>query len=85
MTETRPFSELRSSGLLWLINTSVLHPRGYALALHYDEVVDGRPVGEPTGWSIVFDGTERYVFAEEGWPEGESPDDAFQAIKELLP
>lgn len=43
----RPLAELRTSGLLWLINRIVFHPRGLALALHYDkdETV--------TGWSLL--------------------------------
>lgn len=48
----RPFANLRISGLLWLINASTFHPRGYALALHYDEY------GDAIGWSITGDGTE---------------------------
>ena len=56
MADPRPFAELRDTGLLWLINTSVLHPRGFALALHLDEQ------GNATGWSLLGDGTEPYVF-----------------------
>ena len=55
----RPFSALRDSGLLWLINTSVLHPRGFALALHYDD-----RGSEPTGWSLIGDGSEPWVFVD---------------------
>lgn len=75
----RTFSDLRPTGLLWLINTTVFHPRGYALALHFD--VDGNC----TGWSLMGDGAERWSFAEEGWPDGESLDDAFNAVRELMP
>lgn len=53
----RPFSEFRTEGLLWLINTSVFHPRGYALAFHYDDE------GNVTGWSLLGDGTEPWVFS----------------------
>ena len=77
--EQKPFSELWSSGLLWLINTSVLHPRGYALVIHVDDE------GQATGWSIAGDGSERWAFSEQRWPEGGHPDDRFLAIKELLP
>lgn len=31
-----PMRRLRDEGLLWLINTAILHPRGLALALHFD-------------------------------------------------
>lgn len=70
----RPFADLRSTGLLWLINTSVLHPRGYALALHYDD--DGNAVG----WSLLGDGTEAYQFDDD-----KRVDECFNAIKELMP
>lgn len=53
----RPFHELRGSGLLWLINTTVFHPRGYALQLHLDEH------GDATGWSLIGDGSEPWLFA----------------------
>lgn len=43
----RPFAELRDSGLLWLINRVVFHPRGVALALHADET------GRVYGWSLL--------------------------------
>ena len=78
MNEQRPFSELRDTGLLWLINTTVFHPRGYAIALHFNDQ------GEATGWSLLGDGTELWQFAVDGWPDGESPDDAFQATLKTL-
>lgn len=52
----RPFSELRDSGLLWLINRAVFHPRGRALALHLD---DG---GHAIGWHLLGDGAEPWRF-----------------------
>lgn len=55
----RPFSDLRDTGLLWLINRTVLHPRGYALALNYEEPMDG---DEPTGWSLMGDGSEPWQY-----------------------
>lgn len=52
----RPIEELRSTGLLWLINRVVFHPRGYALALiHQDERV--------IGWDLLGDGTQPWSFA----------------------
>lgn len=53
-----PLEHLRSSGMLWLINRVVFHPRGFALALHVDED------GQVTGWSISGDGTEPWNFTE---------------------
>jgi hypothetical protein len=42
----RPLLELSDSGLLWLINRAVFHPRGVALALHEKD-------GDVLGWSLV--------------------------------
>lgn len=44
----RPFADLMDSGLLWLINSSVFHPRGVALSLHVD-----RETGAAVGWSLI--------------------------------
>ena len=81
MTEPRPFSELRPTGLLWLINTTVFHPRGYALALHFDDD------GNATGWSLMGDGSEPWVFLDvDQTPDGmTSIDECFRAIRETLP
>lgn len=73
MTQPRPFSELRDSGLLWLINRAVLHPRGYAIALH----VDGE--GEVTGWSLLGDGSEPWTFED-----GPDQRDAFRRAERTL-
>jgi hypothetical protein len=43
----RPWTDLRNSGLLWLINRTALHPRGVALAVHTDDR------GAFTGWSLI--------------------------------
>jgi hypothetical protein len=67
----RPLSELRTSGLLWLINRAVFHPRGFALALHFN------PDGEVTGWELLGDGHEVWVMAP---PE----DDNFQRAQATL-
>lgn len=55
----RPLSELSDEGLLWLINRVAFHPRGLALAFHYDD--DGVVVG----WSMRGDGTEIWSFKDE--------------------
>ncbi len=44
--------DLRGDGLLWLINTSILHPRGYAMAI-------GSETGE---LSLLGDGSEPWRF-----------------------
>lgn len=72
----RPFDELRETGLLWLINRVVLHPRGYALAIHVDEA------GAATGWSLLGDGTEPWSFSP---AESERENALFVKLKELLP
>ena len=69
----RPFSEIQNSGLLWLINTSLLHPRGFALALVF-ETQEG---GEPIGWALYGDGTEPWSFADDAQEE-------FRAVQTLL-
>jgi hypothetical protein len=50
--------KFHADGLLYLVNTSVLHPRGYALTLHVDDAT-----GEPIGLSVTGDGTEPWCFA----------------------
>lgn len=73
-TDGRPFEELIETGLLWLINTSVLHPRGYALAIHFDESQ------RATGWSILGDGTTPWTM-----PNDQIINDLFAKIRDLLP
>ncbi len=81
MTQNRPFSDLRPTGLLWLINATVFHPRGYAFALNFNDE------GELDSWSLLGNGKEPFSFDanKDHWPEGESPDDAMKAVKELMP
>lgn len=54
-----PFEAMITSGMLWLINTSVFHPRGLALALNFNEQ------GEATSWGLIGKGDEPYLFDEE--------------------
>lgn len=49
----RPWSEFRTAGLLWLINTVVFHPRGYAIGI-------GPNPGD--GWMLQGDGRERWSY-----------------------
>jgi hypothetical protein len=67
----RPFSDLREKGLLWLINTTVFHPRGFALAMAFNEA------GEAIGWQLLGDGKEPWAF-------GESCDPEFEAVERLF-
>lgn len=66
----RPFSELRDTGLLWLLNRVVFHPRGFALALHYTGKFPD--MGECVGWSLHGDGSEP-------WSMGDPPAE-YQAL-----
>lgn len=54
----RPLEDLRESGLLWLINRVVFHPRGFAIALH----IRG---GKAVGWELLGDGSEPWQYADE--------------------
>lgn len=53
----RPLTDLSATGLLWLINRVVFHPRGFALFLAVDD-------GQVTGWGLHGDGTEVWHFAD---------------------
>src|SRR6266540_984695 len=53
----RPFIDLSHSGLLWLINRVVFHPRGFALSLDIRGDV-------ATGWLLQGDGTEPVSFTQ---------------------
>lgn len=57
----RPFSDLTSdvTGLLWLINRVVFHPRGYTLAVIEEDD------GTVTGWEMLGDGLSVWTFTEE--------------------
>lgn len=79
----RSLDEFRTSGLLWLVNRTVFHPRGYALSIHYDSDPRTNPDAQATGWSLLGDGTEpwRYAFPDDDPPE----DEIFAKIKELMP
>lgn len=71
MTEPRPFEDLSPTGLLWLINRTVFHPRGLALALHRGD--DGKIVG----WTVDGHGGEVWSFAPDDDDEGFERADRF--------
>lgn len=60
--------DLQKDGLLWLINASVLHPRGFALALETDS----------NELFLMGDGSEPWVFGD---GMGDEP---FLAVEALL-
>ena len=72
-----PFEDMRTKGLLWLINATVFHPRGFSLAFHFDGHPDEG--GPATGWSVVGDGSEPWTF-------GDTPDakERFLAFEDFL-
>lgn len=69
----RPLIQLQETGLLWLINKVVFHPRGFALVMH----VDRHGIG--IGWSLAGDGTE-------AWQMGADIDEdgLLRRVQELL-
>ena len=65
---------IEEHGLLWLINTTVFHPRGFAL---------GYSPSKKT-FTLLGDGTERYTFTEDGGAETADTDAKFQQVEELF-
>lgn len=59
----RSFDDLKKSGLLWLINRTVFHPRGFALGI----VISTK--GEAIGWKLQGDGSEAWAMdeAQDAW------------------
>ncbi|MFI6332932.1 hypothetical protein ACIBBG_32075 [Micromonospora chersina] len=56
--DVRTWEDLRASGLLWLINRQVFHPRGYALGVVYLE-------GKVAGWQILGDGRKPWRYTDD--------------------
>lgn len=76
-TPVMPFEQLRDTGLLWLINTTVFHPRGYAMSIDLDP-----ETGAARGFQIIGDGKNRWTYHESLTAE---LDAKFQTIRRLLP
>jgi hypothetical protein len=70
--ETARYVDLSASGLLWLINTALLHPRGYALAVEQSA---------PTMMLLLGDGREPVTFADS---MHETVIEKFNAVEALL-
>jgi hypothetical protein len=66
----RPLIELQDSGLLWLINRTVFHPRGFSLGLG----LDGN--GNVICWKLYGDGSEPWTM--------DSPEPQFEAAEATL-
>lgn len=61
----RPFSDLRATGMLWAVNATLLHPRGFALAVEYGDapgIVTGPR--DALGWKLLGDGSEPWTFTD---------------------
>lgn len=71
----RPFSEMRDTGLLWLLNRVVFHPRGFALGFELD--ADGTTV---TGWQLLGHGDESWNYDTASVDE----DELFRAVEALF-
>jgi YD repeat-containing protein len=69
----RPLETLSATGLLWLFNSEVLHPRGFALALAYNEA------GLVVGWTMQGDGVAPMAFDAETNAEKSATVEAFFA------
>lgn len=70
--EPRSWEDLRETGLLWLINRVVFHPRGWAFALI-------RRDNEIVGWALQGDGAEVWRF------DGAEDELFSKACAELMP
>lgn len=77
-TAILPFEQLRDTGLLWLINTTVFHPRGYALSIDLDP-----DTGQARGFQLLGDGKERWGWAEDVMAA--ELDAKFQTVRRLMP
>jgi hypothetical protein len=79
--DVRPFRDLmEDTGLLWLINRTVFHPRGCALALVFAD--DDRQ--QPVGWQLVGDGTQVWLYdPAEAAAEAERFDSATRTFDRL--
>lgn len=72
--DVEEFRALQTSGLLWLINTTVFHPRGFALGMVPGK--DEGPDGPYYGWKLLGDGSEAWVM-----PADETTDECFRAAE----
>jgi hypothetical protein len=73
-----PIEDLADTGLLWLINRVVFHPRGWALALHIDTY------GKATGWSLLGDGIEPWSMGDDPTGTGRTETEILARVEALL-
>lgn len=66
------FEEMRTLGILYLINKAVFHPRGFALSFSYDEE------GNLLGWQMLGDGTDSWMMSKD------QEEELFPAVESFL-
>lgn len=60
------WENLRHTGMLWAINATLLHPRGFAMGAEVEdspELVD-YALSDDLGWKLLGDGSEPWSFAD---------------------
>ena len=72
MGDFRPFEDLSDTGILWLINRVVFHPRGFAFSIHINSD------GVADGWDVEGDGSEIWRFSLD------SDDKKFTTVEKFL-
>lgn len=80
----RPFADMAAgpvggdpTGLLWAINRTLFHPRGFALSFHMGTD------GQVDGWTLDGDGTEPWAFNSADDDECFTTFEAFLALTKL--
>ena len=74
--------EFRSNGLLWLINSTVFHPRGFALAVVYDkESPDDHQDAKIIGLRLMGDGKEPWAYSDKMYDEATG---SFDSVNQLF-
>lgn len=77
-TTLRTFAEFRDTGLLWLVNATVFHPRGFALAFVFD--TDRNVIG----WRLLGNGKEPWFFGDVPPTADERKTFGAQSVDELF-
>lgn len=72
-----PLEDFLDTGLLWIINREVLHPRGFALGIARPDPQHGQP---DAVWTILFDGTETVSYGPDDTVSNQQRADALNAL-----
>lgn len=78
--QSQTLQKFWEEGLLWLVNTAILHPRGYALTIVYDD----EALNTPLGLFIQGDGDEPWCFGDDEATEPLEKHQRAMAARELL-